>query len=227
VKRVRLAIFLAITAPTLLASAASADPFVIGAGNGSTYVMDFEGDFFRFAGDGFAINQTSLGVFPPRVLGPICTFCQPGATLDMSYKSTGDVFLGTGNATFGSTRFDDVSFHGSLNFEATPVTFPTTFPDPFTVFPRAGFKFTGDVRGLVNGNEVFAVSLIGDGVVLQPYFFNEFRNAWEWEEGRRDYRFGFQPTAPTPEPSTLLMFGVGAAALTRLRTRGATAPRTN
>jgi hypothetical protein len=219
VRTVRLAILLAFTAPTLLASTASADPFVIGAGNGSAFILDFEGDFFRFAGDGFSINQNSIGVFPERLLAPICTFCQPGDTLDMSYTSAGnDVFLGTGNATIGATRFDDVSFRGSLTFDATPITFPSRFLDPFFVFPAAPVTFSGTVRGLVGANEVFAASIIGKGLVGQPFFFNG--TAWEWEEGRRNYVFGLEATNPTPEPSTLLMFGFGAAALSRMRRRG-------
>jgi hypothetical protein len=65
---------LAAVAP--VAAPAAADPLPIASGR---YAIDIEGDFFRFAGDGFSLPSVELLTSPAKLFQPRCVQCHAGA----------------------------------------------------------------------------------------------------------------------------------------------------
>ena len=197
------------------AAGAHADPLVVR--GGSMLVLDFEGDFFRFAGDGFAVNLTgpanlSRFVVMPR---PGCDPCVPGNVWDPSFRTDGEIELGLGNASFGSIVHPDVRLFGTLDFMATPVTFAPPGDEFF--FMRTPFTFNGSIRGIANGREVFADAFAGAGTASRVFDPNE-DGRWIGGENQFQYRFA-DPADPVPEPATLLLVGSGAAIAGVMRRR--------
>lgn len=201
-----------LVAPVMLAvgaSGAAAEPFVVRGAPGSILVLDFEGDFFRFAGDGFAVNQTGPdNIFHffvrPR---PGCDPCSPGDAWDPSFRTDGEIDLGVGNARFGTVSHPEVRLFGTLDFAATPVTFEPPTNEFF--FMRTPFTFNGQIRGITGGQQVFAADFVGTGTALRVFDPNE-DGRWVGGENQFQYRFA-DPSEPVPEPATLLLFGAGAA----------------
>jgi hypothetical protein len=184
-------------------------------------IFDFEGDTYLFMGSGFSIQSdpfANLGLVIDRQTAPTCTFCNAGDTVDLSFHTPGEVNLGTGSATIGGTSYSDIALRGVLDFAVTPVAFPSS-SDLF-VDIKAPLSFTGTIRGLSGGNEVFALDLFGSGTARAPYFFWDAMNAYVSDMGRVTYDFDANSTA-TPEPTSLLLLapGLAAGALARRRRR--------
>lgn len=201
-----------LAAPVILAlgaSGAAADPFVVRGAAGSRLILDFEGDFFRFAGDGFAVNQTGAdNIFhffvKPR---PGCDPCTAGEVWDPSFRTDGEIDLGFGNAQFGAVSHPDVRLFGTLDFAATPATFAPPTNEFF--FMRTTFTFNGRIRGINDGREAFAGDFVGSGTAFRVFDPNEDGT---WVAGENQYQFRFaDPSEPVPEPTTLLLFATGAA----------------
>jgi hypothetical protein len=199
------------------ASAAAADPLVVRGTNSSILVLDYEGDFFRFAGDGFAINGLgSENIFhffiKPR---PGCDPCVVGDIWDPSFRTDGEIDLGNGNAQFGAVIHPDLRLFGTLDFDATPVPFEPPTDEFF--FMRAPFTFNGQIRGLAGGQQVFAVDLVGAGRASRVFDPNE---DGRWIGGENQFQYRFADAAdPVPEPATLLLFGGGAMVAGAIRRR--------
>jgi hypothetical protein len=70
---------------------------------------------------------------------------------------------------------------------------------------------------------VFAGDLTGSGRVVM-FYVPAVGGGYEWEEGVARFLFSDPEAAPVPEPATLLMAGLGAAALMRRRFRRARQP---
>jgi hypothetical protein len=193
---------------------ASADPFVVTTG---VLAFDFEGDFFGLGGDGFRFAGSLFFESFDRVQAPSCNPCAGGQILNPSFQSTGEVDMGPGGAQIGDLLFDDVSWRGSFDIRSVPLVFPETDADFVPV--RTPFQFTAFLRAFVGADEVFSGDVVGDGTAFLIYV-PRLDGLYEWEEGVARFFFDeiTQP-APVPEPSTLIMAGLGAAALVRRRLR--------
>ena len=208
-----------LAASVILASGASragADPLVVRGAASSVLVLDFEGDFFRFAGDGFAVNQTGpdnlLHFFVmPR---PGCDPCTPGDVWDPSFR-TADIDLGFGNAQFGTVSHPDVRLFGTLDFAATPAAFAPPTNEFF--FMRTPFTFNGQIRGIGGGQQAFAADFVGAGTAFRVFDPTD-AGRWVGGENQLQYRFA-DPSPPVPEPATLLSLGTGCVIAAAMRRR--------
>lgn len=210
---------------TLNASSASAEQYVIGVdprGSGSTLALDFEGDMFRFVGEGFTITQdavASVGLFFPRLSEPSCDPCRPGDIYNPGFRTLGEVLLGTGRATFGSTTYADLTFYGTLDLDVSPLSFPDPGGDGFRL--STPFAFNGSLRGAAGNAQAFAGGFTGRGLVLRLF---DRSDDGRYFGGENQTIFMFEATDPAavPEPATMLLVGAGAsiAALARRRRPG-------
>jgi hypothetical protein len=201
----------------VVASDAVADPLVVRGSASSFVVLDFEGDFARLAGDGFAVNlpgpdNLSHFIVSPR---PGCDPCMAGDVWDPSFRTVGEIDLGAGNAQFGAVSHPDVRLFGALDFAATPQRFEPPTNEFF--FMRAPFTFNGQIRGVADGQQVFAADFIGAGTAFRV-FDRSGGGRWVGGENQFQYRFA-DSSQPVPEPSTLLLFGTGAAIAAARRRR--------
>jgi hypothetical protein len=209
------------------ASTVRAEPYVVGS-NGSL-TLDFEGDGFLFDGSGFAVYTlpNMSGNFGPYFTdgspGFRCDPCRTGDVFDPSFRTNGEILLGDGAATFGGTTYARATLYGTLNFSATPLLFPASTSEGLVV--QTPFSFTGTVRGLDGGTELFAAGFTGTGNVRRFFDRNEFTGAYGAGENHITFLFEGPAPAPVPEPATLLLFGSGlGAVLARSRSKAKAAP---
>jgi PEP-CTERM motif len=214
--------FAVLAAPLMLvlgASGAAADPLVIRPDSGTVQItLDFEGDWFRFAGDDFVVNQSKVEnvlLFFDRTSAPSCDPCNPGDVFDPSFHTNGEILLGLADARFGSTSYSNVTLFGTLNVDATPVA----FPNPGQSFGlRTPFAFNGRLRGVDGGQQLFAADFVGGGTARR--FFDPNENTRSYTAGENQQVFLFEdPADPVPEPATLLLFSTGAAIAGAIRRR--------
>ena len=202
----------ALIGATLTASSSAvADPLRIRVGGLS---LDFEGHILAVAGDGFlvrhAADPTNLGLVIERMPNPdFCFGCDAGVTLNMSFATPGETYLGIGNATVNGTTYTGVTLRGALDFQAETLTLPVGLPDGTFFSAVAPFTFTGVIRGVSANAELFSLDLFGNGHVRTDYYTVGNRFVSE-ESAEGLYRF--EDVAATPEPSTLILMGVGLAA---------------
>jgi hypothetical protein len=179
----------------------------------SHFQLDFEGDFYRFSGSTFDFfGGTEFNVSIPGVRGPSCFTCRPGDVVNYSFRTTGEVDLGTGHGTVNGSDFPSLTFRGSLQFDATPVVFPAVTEG--NVFIAAPFRFTGFLRAFAGDAEVFAHALRGVGTANDLFIGG---NGFPYHPHEGGTSYPFDEAAPIPEPSTMVLVGLGALALGRVR----------
>jgi hypothetical protein len=200
-------------------SAARADPLPLS--GLSHFVLDFEGDFFHFSGNSFDLSgRVESGVPIPRVHASSCESCFPGDVVNLSFHTAGDVDLGNGQGTINGVLFPSLTFRGSLQFDVTPVAFPDVPADHIgSVSIDAPFRFSGLLHAFDGGDEVFARALRGIGVADTTFVpVSEEGGPFQFAEDQ--WRFRFDEPAPVPEPSTMVLVGLGSLLLSRLRRQG-------
>jgi hypothetical protein len=199
-----------------LPSAVRADPLTLS--GLSHFQLDFEGDLFHFIGSSFDLRgRTETGVFIPRVHAPSCDPCFPGDVVNLSFRTIGEVDLGTGDGTVNGLDYGSLTYRGSLQFDVTPIVFPAIPPDHVGAFPiRAPFHFSGFLRAFDGEDEVFAHALRGIGTAHESFIsLDGFPPFGTGAEGETPYPF--DDATPVPEPSTIVLVGLGTMVLSRVR----------
>jgi hypothetical protein len=196
-------------------SAVRGDPLTLS--SSSHLVLDFEGDFFRFVGPSFDLNgRMGFGESIRRVHEPGCGPCFPGDVVNFGFRTIGFVDLGTGEGIVNGVEFPSLQFTGFLRFDAA-FPFPEPPDDDLVAFTVSGpFRFAGAVRAFAGQNLVFEHDLRGAGIVRQQFVASDNGlPPWDFAEDSTGYDFG--EATPVPEPSTLVLVGLGAVALSRAR----------
>lgn len=204
-------------------SPAGADPLRVQSGG---LFLDHEGEQLRLAGEGFNITQSfsplniNYGLDISKQWRGNCLLgeggCAGGETLDVSFRTPGDVYLGVVNATIGGKSYSNVELRGRMEFDVqkTQLT-PTT--DTGLLSQVLPFLFSGRLKGFAGGKQVFVLSLAGSGIAGVPMYFDPGLGRFNGEEGYVGYSFA--NAAATPEPGTWLLLATGAAALAARRKR--------
>lgn len=196
-------------------STARADPLTL---SGLSHLaLDFEGDFFRFVGPSFdLIGRMEFGGNIRRVHEQGCNPCFPGELVNFGFRTVGFVDLGTGNGVVDGVEFPSLVFTGSLRFDAR-FPFPEPPADHLGAFTVSGpFRFTGAVRAFAGNNLVFEHDLRGVGTVRHQFVVSD-NGLPPWHFAEDSTNFNFAEATPVPEPSTLLLVGLGAVVLRRVR----------
>jgi len=206
--RILASAFLALGLLASVVQPARADPLAVTWGY---LIFDYEGDFFFFTGDRFWLHSNEYGYFFPREMAPTCTVCSAGDIVNTTFRTPGEVYLGSGGVEHGGVRHEEVAWFGTLDFTVQPLLFPLTEEE--IVYPSAPFTFTGTLRAVVGPESVFAATLTGSGRMGLPYV-RTAAGTYEWEEGRLNYVFGAgHVPEPVPEPATIGLVAAGLAGL--------------
>lgn len=203
---------------------AGADP--VSLNSTSIFVLDVGDHAYHFAGDSFDFRLGLVGfsvpfLFEGKSCFPIPPACQVGDVIGGTLRTEGEVGLGSGPGVINNVTFSTLTFHGSLAFTTEPFTLQER-PEIFFDVTQP-FKFTGLFRAFDGDAQVFANEIQGRGRFVQPFERDE-DGSLRPREDPAAFRFE-SPAAATPEPSTMLLVGAGALALTRRKKRRFTAAR--
>jgi hypothetical protein len=179
------------------------------------------GEPITLTGGGFFIDHTEAGNPLDMVAsGPGVTLRLFGVWTEHVRPSLGDGFVDTSFA--GVFAFDDLeevaelqlgdrilNFSGTINVSVTGARIPAPPPaddsgSGFIIFPGS---FRGSLTGLAEEGE-FTLDLTGRGGGFLNFGFPSTPGPLRM----RDTSFGFGPSAPIPEPGTLLLLSAGALA---------------
>jgi len=200
----------ALAALAIVSAPARADQFTI-TGGSIELPGNFRSPHFILTGDGFSFG----GVGEPN--GSNCSPCTPGQTIALRATLT-DVFSfsGSGPGMFNGIEYPAIVLNGIVH--ANSETFPVSMlldslmvTLPFTAAGTLwGYPTTSDA--IFGRNPIFeAVDFVGSGTATGTFSRGPDANGRALFDFRSStFTFGPASTAPTPEPATLLLVGLGA-----------------
>lgn len=205
------------------ATAAAADPItivggslVIGGGLGRRF-PETSISFSLTGDEGFSASG-SAGEDSINNSGALCALFVPGAA--GTTLNVGGGFLigdGIGSATVGGTTYGTAFFSGAGAFAAGSAMIPVDGGDQLVLqspFTFAGQLGIGAFDGVIGRRfEVGTVALNGTG--MASVFLTRIGDRYGITQRRLD--FAGAAASPTPEPGSLLLFGMGAVMLIRRR----------
>jgi hypothetical protein len=224
-------LFVILLAFSVGAMPAAAEPVHV---TGGGFVIDLGLDIFTFEGDGFSLRTDpdpdplqliqSTKLFArgggPQHIPPFAVESE-GQLLDWGFKTAGgEQLLGRGEAVLGGTRTSNVDFVGSLRFNAVPTPLVSGGSLDFDYI--APFSFQAMIRGIRNGQELFARELAGRGRLSVNYEGSTRPGLFGFAD--ESIHYDFTAADPVPEPATLVLLGSGLV-FAALRGRRQTARR--
>ena len=198
-----------------LSTQSAAEPVAITSGFFQVHSRINEG-FFTLEGDGFVFTGGFDGIFGRYGLD--CDTCPPGTPVELG--SDFRISQGHGSAIVNGTIYSRVWFDGmtvSFQTPSTPVSGATSqlLTLPFTC--QGLVEFFAVDPFVEPSAAIFSVGLSGTGRASALLEYLTAENAFA---AAPEIRYDFGETAdPGPEPSTMLLCGIGTAVLGAIRRR--------
>ena len=188
------------------ASPVSAEPFTIRSGFASG---DNSSASLSAQGDGFTLQLGAASTGSLSNLGIAFCGANPCTPTTLAFDALFTGVLGLGTATFGSLSYENVTFDGQMAIDGGTASVRTR-SDGWTV-AQTSFVLNALLTGRSSdGTPLFSRTLTGRGQAAVLFGAN----------GSLDSAtLAFEDPVPTPEPSTLVLFGLGAGALARSHAR--------